>query len=137
MNKEEKKILRNNIIKFVIWAILLIFSFVYLGNHPAEKDTVLSWFTIVGQKIQILIQKLIGDNWALLEQKYSLEKYYKELISLAENKKCVEFDIINQLHQKYNSLEKETISSLKNNMSDYSSFIYRVDPLVKAECSVD
>ena len=74
MTKEEKKILRNNVIKFVIWWILLAFSFVYLHNHPAEKETVLSGFKIIWQKIQVIVQKIIWDNWELLEKKYNIEK---------------------------------------------------------------
>ena len=136
MTKEEKKILRNNVIKFVIWWILLAFSFVYLHNHPAEKETVLSGFKIIWQKIQVIVQKIIWDNWELLEKKYNMEKYYKELLSLAENKKCIESTILTELNEKYNNLLDESIDTLEDNIADYSSFLYRVDPLIKADCPI-
>jgi len=42
MEQTEKRILRNNIIKFIIGIILLGFSYGYMVNHPAEKSSILS-----------------------------------------------------------------------------------------------
>jgi len=63
-----------------------------------------------------------------------MEKYYKELINLADNKKCIEANVVSELHEKYAALEEETIDTLKDNLSNYTSFIYRTDPIIRAEC---
>jgi len=66
-----------------------------------------------------------------------MEKYYKELINLADNKKCVAADVVSELHQKYAALGEETIDTLKDTLSDYTSFIYRADPIIRAECPAE
>ena len=53
LNKYDKKQLRWNIIKFVIWLILLALSRGYIQKHPAEKVSVFSGFDVLWQKVEV------------------------------------------------------------------------------------
>jgi len=76
-------------------------------KHPAEKVSVFSGFEVMFQKAEIFVQNIFGQHGELLERKYSLEKYYKELIKMAENNKCMNVDNIKDLHDTYTNLKEE------------------------------
>jgi predicted DNA-binding ribbon-helix-helix protein len=61
----------------------------------------------------------------LLNRKYSLEKYYKELIKTAEDRKCVSVDLITKINQEYKSLRTEEIGNLEANLPFYSRSSYQ------------
>ncbi len=131
LDKNEKKQLKTNIIKFAIWIVLLLMSWSYLQKHPAEKVSVFSWFEVLFQKAEVFIQNLFGEDGDLLERKYSMEKYYKELIKMAENNKCVSLDEIKEIQNMYNKLKKESKHDLDSILPSYTKKAYEYDNLVK------
>gem|GEM_PF-2172566 len=42
MDKEQKNMLYRNIVKFIVGIVLLLISYGYIQNHPAEKVSILS-----------------------------------------------------------------------------------------------
>ncbi len=131
MSSSQKTILIRNLFKTAIGIVLLIASFSYLGSHPAEKIALYSWFKNIIQKTEIIFHNLIGKNGALLEQKYSLENSYLEMIHFAEEKGCVDSWTLQELHHTYETLLQEDKSQIQNYItkynilaSDYQSTIY-------------
>ena len=131
LNKKDKKQLRNNVIKFVIWLILLWLSWGYIQKHPAEKVSVFSWFDVLWQKVEVFFQNTFKWNWNLLEQKYSLEKYYKELITMAEWNSCLTAESYNRLEQTYNNLKDEDKKTLSDTLPEYIKQAYVFEEIVK------
>ncbi len=131
MNTYQKKQLRNNVIKFIIWIILLSMSWSYLQKHPAEKVSVFSWFEVMIEKVEVFIQNTFGEHGDLLERKYSMQKYYKELIKMATNNKCLDTETITELETLYHDLRKEDMDTLENVLPDYTKKAYEFDSIVK------
>jgi len=105
ITKNDKKQIKKNLIKFVVWVILLLLSWSYIQKHPAEKVSVFSGFEVLVQKIEIFIQSTFGHNGELLERKYGMEKYYKELIKMAENNKCIDVSTLQEIEDIYKNLK--------------------------------
>lgn len=131
ISKEDKKQLRKNLIKFWIWVVLLLLSWSYIQKHPAEKVSVFSGFEVIFQKAEVFLQNTFGKNGDLLERKYGMEKYYKELIKMAENNKCVSVDVIKEMQDMYQNLKKEKKKNLEYVMLEYTKKAYEYDNMVK------
>ncbi len=131
MNKSDKKQLKKNLIKFVIGIILLWMSWSYIQKHPAEKVSVFSGFEVMFQKVDVLLQNTFGTNGDLLERKYSMQKYYKELIKMAENNKCLDTEIISELNELYHKLKHEKRETLESVLPEYTKKTYEFDNKVK------
>jgi len=131
--KVEKKQFKRNWIKFVIWIILLLMSWSYIQKHPAEKVSVFSGFEVLFQKTEVFVQNLFGDHGDLLERKYSMEKYYNELIKMAENNKCLDVETIKEMQDTYHNLKKEKMDTLESILPEYIKKAYEYDNVVKED----
>lgn len=131
ITKNDKKQIKKNLIKFVVWVILLLLSWSYIQKHPAEKVSVFSGFEVLVQKIEIFIQSTFGHNGELLERKYGMEKYYKELIKMAENNKCIDVSTLQEIEDIYKNLKKENLDWLEYFLPEYTKKAYEYDNIVK------
>ena len=131
MKFAEKRQLKKNLIKFGIWIILLWMSWGYLNQHPAEKISVFSWFEVMFQKAEVFIENKFWEWWELLERKYGMEKYYKELIKMAENNKCISTDVLKELDTLYKNLKSEKKDVLEIVLPEYTKKAYEFDSIVK------
>ena len=131
LNKYDKKQLRWNIIKFVIWLILLALSRWYIQKHPAEKVSVFSGFDVLRQKVEVFFHNTFKGNWDLLERKYSLEKYYKELLNMAEWNECLDTDQFNEISETYEQLKAENNETLNETLPWYIEKAYKYEALVQ------
>lgn len=131
LNKYDKKQLRWNIIKFVIWLILLALSRWYIQKHPAEKVSVFSGFDVLRQKVEVFLHNTFKGNWDLLERKYSLEKYYKELLNMAEWNECLDTDQFNEISETYEQLKAENNETLNETLPWYIEKAYKYEALVQ------
>lgn len=134
MDPERRVEFKRNLVKFVIWLVLLVFCFVYIQNNPAERVSIFSWFQIIFQKVSIVYNDIVGKNWELLKRKYSLEKYYSELIKAAEDRKCVSVELIHKLNQEYKDLKNEGIETLEQNLPYYSRSSYQHEVDIEKWC---
>lgn len=112
MEQTEKKILRNNIIKFIIGLVLLGFSYGYMTNHPAEKASILSGFEVLRQRVAVYYHKVTKTNPEALQKKYSYEQTYQELIKMGEATSCVDPNVMTELNETFLALKKEPIKNL-------------------------
>ncbi|MCX6822922.1 MAG: hypothetical protein NTX91_02900 [candidate division SR1 bacterium] len=119
MERAEKKILRGNIIKFIIGLILLGFSVSYMSNHPAEKSSILSGFEVLRQRVAVYYHKVTNTNPAALQKKYDYEKTYEELIKMGESTSCVDPNVMTALNETYLELQKEAIKNLDTDLPGY------------------
>ena len=131
LSKYDKKQLRWNIIKFVIWLILLALSRWYIQKHPAEKVSVFSGFDVLRQKVEVFFSNTFKGNWDLLERKYSLEKYYKELLNMAEGNECLDTDKFNEISETYENLKAENNETLNETLPWYIQKAYEFEALVQ------
>lgn len=60
-----------------------------------------------------------------MKRKYSLEKYYKELLHSAEDRKCVSVEVIKKITEEYNSLKNEDVATLETRLPAYSRASYQ------------
>lgn len=119
MNREEKNFIRNNLIKLIIGLILLGFSWSYIQNHPAEKSSIFSGFQVLWQRAVVYVHKITNTNSEAFQKKYDYEKTYVELINMAENKKCVDPEVLTEINESYIKLKKEGIKTLDENLPQY------------------
>ena len=131
LNKYDKKQLRWNIIKFVIWIILLALSRWYIQKHPAEKVSVFSGFDVLWQKVEVFFHNTFKGNWDLLERKYSLEKYYKELLNMAEWNGCLTTEQYNEISEIYERLKAEDNDTLNETLPEYIENADRFETIVQ------
>ncbi len=130
--KEVKKMVIKNIIKLIIWVILLTISYFYVQKNPVEKIAIYSWFETLFQRSNVLIHKIFWEKADLLNKKYTLEKYYKELLKMSENKKCVDVTILKEINKNYSDLKKEHLDTLQKNYPKYVRSAYKYDKIVKS-----
>ena len=132
-----KKKLIHNVIELVIWLVLLWMCYVYIQNHPAEKISFFSWYKVIYQQSEIFFQNLFGKNGDLLKQKYSLESYYQVMITQAEEKPCVDADVIKDLHETYAALQDEPKNTLDYRLQFYVDKQYKFDEELRKDCPVE
>ena len=116
----EKK-LKNALWQFVIWSILLIFVFFYLQTNPAEKQSIISGPQILFENVKIIFYRVFTDLWDYANDKYSLERIYREIILTAESMSCF-YDEMSELRQVYNSLQEASIQEYARNSFFYNNF---------------
>lgn len=119
MDKTEKKILRNNVIKFIIGIILLGFSWGYIINHPAEKESIFSGFQVLRQRIVVYVHTVINIDPESFQKKYDYERTYEELINMAESKNCVDENVLAEINETLLKLKKEGVRTLNENLPGY------------------
>lgn len=133
MNKYDKKQLKSNIVKFIIGLILLALSRWYIQWHPAERVSVFSWFEVLWQKIEIIWHNIFNWNGELVERKYDLEKYYKELLTMAEWNSCISVEDYKLLEDTYNSLKNEPKNTLNDTLPSYTKMAYEFEVIVNKD----
>lgn len=131
MDKEQKKEFKWNIIKFIIWCILLAMCRWYLQNHPAERISVFSGFEVLWQKVEVIWHNRFNSNGNLLESKYSMEKYYKELLTMAENNPCITPEQFADLEDTYENLQNENNDTLNDTLPEYTKQAYIFEAMVQ------
>jgi hypothetical protein len=116
MEQTEKRILRGNIIKFIIGIVLLGFSVAYMSNHQAERASIFSGFEVLWQKLSVKVYQIAKGNSQELQKKYDYEKTYQELINMGESKDCVDPNVMTTLNETFIALKKEPIKTLEVNL---------------------
>ncbi len=129
-----KTVLKNNVIKFFIWLVLLFISYWYISNHPAEKASIFSWFEVLVQKVEVYFYKLFNSDSESLQIKFDLEKTFEELRSTAKTNSCVSSNIYDDIKETYASLRKEKIWDIENNISFYQRKVGEYKWLIDGAC---
>ena len=135
--KAMKKKLIHIIIELVIWLTLLWMCYGYLQTHPAEKISFFSWYKVIYQQTEIFFQNLFGKNWEWLRQKYSLESYYQAMITLSEEKPCIDSGVVLDLHETYKALQNEPKNTLGHNLQYYVEKQYTFDEKLREDCPIE
>ena len=131
-----KKKLIHNVIELVIWIALLWMSYWYIQTHPAEKISFFSWYKVIYKQTEIFFHNIFGKNWEILRQKYNLESYYQVLITLSEEKPCVDGELVQDLHDTYEALQNEPKNTLEHTLQYYVDKQYYFDEELKKECPI-
>ena len=134
--KAMKKKLIHNLIELFVWLVLLWMCYGYLQSHPAEKISFFSWYKVIYQQTEIFFQNIFGKNGDLLKQKYSLESYYQVMITQAEEKPCVDSEVVKSLHETYEALQDEPKNTLEHKLQYYIEKQYEFDQELRKECPV-
>ena len=119
MNRDERTFIQKNILKLIIGLILLWFSYSYILNHPAEKSSIFSGFEVLWQRVVVYVHKVTNTDSEAFQKKFDYEKTYQELINMAQNKKCVDPEVLTEITESYDNLQKEGISTLDENLPGY------------------
>ena len=104
-----KKKLIHNLIELLIGGGLLLMCYSYLQTHPAERISFFSWYKVIYQQADIFFHNIFSRNGDLLKQKYNLEWYYQALITLSEEKSCVDSELIKELHETYQKIHYDIL----------------------------
>ena len=80
--------LRGNIIEFMVWVILLWFCINYLGTHPAEKTSILSWVTIMYEKVSIFVWNLLYGDGIERKGQIDLARTYSDIMWQVDEMHC-------------------------------------------------
>ncbi len=129
-----KQIFKNNLIKLIIWLVLLFFCFLYIQKYPAEKIAIFSGFDVMVQRIEIIFNKFVNDNSESLKSKFDYEKAYEELIRIAEANGCKDPQIIQELKDTLSALQNEPIKTIQDVMLWYIRKANEFKNRVAKEC---
>lgn len=97
-----KKLFVRDFIQLIIWTILLIFSYNYLIENPAELTAMVSWVKILYQKVQIFLNWFFNDNWKILTDKYEREGKINNIISDLKKSWCETQEDLDEITSYYN-----------------------------------
>lgn len=129
-----KQIFKNNLIKLIIWLVLLFFCFLYTQKYPAEKIAIFSGFDVMVQRVEIIFNKFVNDNSESLKSKFDYEKAYEELIRIAEANGCKDPQIIQELKDTLSALQNEPIKTIQDVMPWYIRKANEFKNRVAKEC---
>jgi hypothetical protein len=132
--KEVKRRFKANVVKFVIGTGLLVVCYCYVHAHPAEEIAFFSGFKVIFQNAEIFFQNIFGENGNLLKQKYALEGYYQVLISLSEEKPCIDPQLVQDLHDTYERLVAEPKNTLSHTLDGYIQKQFDFDRVLRVNC---
>ena len=65
-----------------------------------------------------------------------MESYYQVLITLSEEKPCIDSEIISDLHETYEKLQDEPKNTLEHTLQYYMDKQYEFDEELKKECPI-
>ena len=82
---------------------------------------------MIYQQTDIFFHNIFSKNGDLLKQKYNLESYYQVLITLSEEKSCVDHELIEDLHETYQKLQSEPKNTLDRTLGYYIDKQYYFD----------
>ena len=119
MDKEMQSILKWNIIKFIIGAILLSACYLYIQRYPAETIAITSGFEVMLQKIQITFDSFLHNNADAMKSRFDYEKAYQELIKIAEGNGCLDSFLIVEMKQTLQDLKNESNTNIANTLPGY------------------
>jgi len=114
-----KSILKRNIIKFIIWSILLFACYRYVQYYPAEKIAITSGFEVMTQKFQIIFDGVFHHNSDAVKTKFDYEKAYDELIRIAEGNWCKDASLLGEMKQTIEDLRNESNTDIANTLPGY------------------
>lgn len=134
MSLKQKKQLRKNIIMFIIGIILLSISGIYLHHNDAEKVAIFSGFEVMWQKATIAFENVVGDNGKLLKRKYDMQKYFRELIKIANHNDCLTEETLEDLNKSYEILNNLKTSELAKTLPSYEKLLYELNNVVNQKC---
>lgn len=134
MNPKQQRQFRKNIVMFIIGAILLSISGSYIAHNDAEKVAIFSGFEVMWQKATIVFENVIGDNGKLLQRKYDMEKYFSELIKIANHNTCLSEETKEDLNQSYSVLHELKVSELSEVLPTYEKLLYELNSVVNQKC---
>lgn len=143
LDQIEKVINKNRMIKFYkilskffIWAILLFFSYNYINANPAEKTSIISWFSIIYQKAQMFFYWFFDtESKSLLEDKFNLERSYNELLTFSNDVSCKEKINFEEIQNKITELQTSSLDEYKQNKLDFYKKFYEYNTQIKDNCN--
>ncbi|MEI7920069.1 MAG: hypothetical protein WCH65_08175 [bacterium] len=71
------------------------------------------------QRVVVYVHKVTNTDSEAFQKKFDYEKTYQELINMAQNKKCVDPEVLTEITESYDNLQKEGISTLDENLPGY------------------
>ncbi len=127
---EKKKKAWINLGEFLIGAILLIFCFQYLQQHPAEKVALFSGFEVITQKVRVLFANKSED----LQEKYDLQRTYTEVVALAKEAGCLEPTQIQEIENRLAALESLNAADYESQKSAFVTYLKKQYLMIKKQC---
>ncbi len=113
MSKNISKKFKSALVQFVIWLLLLLFVFIYLQSDKAEKQSIVSWPQILMQNIHVMFYNIFTDKWGFLQEKYSIQRTYDELLTTSKKLWCQkEYEEIKEM---YNTLSNMSVNEYIQN----------------------
>lgn len=129
-----KRKLLKNLIQLVIGIIFLFFSYQYLTQHPAEKTSIVSWVTILSQKVKVMFYSMFSDEWSTLDEKYKVERNFREILSTMDNSKCLTIQDYQEVKNKLDSIQDMNIEQYKINKYDIFNFMNIYMAKINKQC---
>ena len=114
--------------------VLLLISYGYIQNHPAEKVSILSWFQVMYERGQVFVYEIFGKDTSVLRQKHRLEQYYEELVRVAESRSCVSPDILSEVLSTSISFSKMSLEELTEKIAYFSLKATELDVEIQESC---
>ncbi len=134
MQVEYRQTLKNNIIKFIIWSILLCCSWFYMSYSRAELISVTSTFNILAEKVQISWTKIIGNDWKTVWEKQKILREYESLLATVEKAHCFTSSEIQDLKTIINKLKNTSNTDFKETEYEYLVQWSKYMQKLKDEC---
>ncbi len=135
MNKRNRKQLRNNIIKFVLWIFLLAVTLWHLHNHPAEKRSRNTWAQVLRQKIDKFFGEITGTYDPLTDYKLSMINSYKEILYVSQTTACLNDEMKAELDETFKTLQEGDLEHFKLYKDNYYLVRSQYRTYIETNCS--
>lgn len=113
-----QKEFKKNLIKGLIWVLLLLISFVYLYFNYGERVSLLWWLETIWQRISIWYVRMTWWDYHILEQRINQQARIEDIIQKIKHATCEDPELYNNIYAIYNVINNMDTITYKQKLWD-------------------
>lgn len=116
----------------ILWWII----FVYLQEHPGEKQSIVPSLQTLYHKWELFFYTLLGKDSESVQTKQSLQKMYSEISYLIESSKCSDQALLQEVEENKAAIDLLDYSQAQNNKYNYYLKAVDLKNKIEEQCGI-
>jgi len=120
------------LVGIILWWII----FVYLQEHPWEKQSIVPSLQTLYHKGQLFFYTLLGQDSESVQTKQSLQKMYSEISYLIESSQCTDQALLQEVEENKAAIDALDYSQAQNNKYNYYLKAVDLKNKIEEQCGI-
>ncbi len=134
---EYRKVLKNDLIKLIVWIVLLFASFSYISYSRAELISITSTISVLTDKLQIFTTKLSWKDWQVVDDKQKILDNYQNLYETVKDLDCFSLEDKQKIQNIIKELKKIKYTDFKRSELSYFSNLSYFFRKLQTNCKLE